>query len=190
MKVFCSLSGSRCRRPGEVCGEEGVVVGGGGELSARPGHVVARHDEDDITVPPPQHLHGVSEEAALVPAEDVPDVALLPPHPQLVAPPGVHPHHHPDQSELSWSPGSSNHSSPRPRPRRDLPDDAARHLQDPVLEHQLLPRLSQHLCTHFNKRLSFKSICQQLVKIRAVNKISRKFSQYQIRPQHHANILT
>ena len=109
------------------------------------------------------HLHGVSEEAPLVPAEDVPDVGLLPPHPQLVAPPGVHPHHHPDQSQLSWAPGSSNHSSPRPRPRRDLPDDAARHLQDPVLEHQLLPRLRQHLCTHqnnINKRNPFKIICQ------------------------------
>ena len=46
-------------------------------------------------------LHGVSEEAPLVPAEDVPDVGLLPPHPQLVAPPGVHSHHQPDQSELS-----------------------------------------------------------------------------------------
>ena len=57
MEVFCSLSGSRCRRPGEVCREEGVVVCGGGELGAGPGHVVARHDEDDITVPPPQHLH-------------------------------------------------------------------------------------------------------------------------------------
>ena len=67
----------------------------GDELGPGPGHVVAGHDEDDLPVAPPQQLHAVPEVAALVAAQDVPDVALLPPHPQLVPPPGV------DQSEDS-----------------------------------------------------------------------------------------
>ena len=138
--------GAGGRGPGVVTGVE--CVSRVTKLSLGPGHVVTGHYEDDLlglgVVSPPHEVHRVSEEASLVPPEDVLGEAALSPHPQLVSSSRVNAHNH----RLFV------------RFIRHEVDNPPGNLHDFIFEHKFLSRLRQYFWKARKKFTKVLSILQ------------------------------